>query len=33
VLMTALVTRQSAFVRGLMTAATDPARRPGIRGR
>jgi uncharacterized membrane protein YphA (DoxX/SURF4 family) len=33
VLMTTLVTRQAAFVRGLMTSATDTARRPGIPGR
>ena len=33
VLMTMLVTRQAAFVRGLMTSATDTARRSGIPGR
>jgi hypothetical protein len=33
VLMTTLVTRQAAFVRGLMTSATDMTRRPGIPGR
>jgi putative oxidoreductase len=33
VLMATLVTRQAAFVRGLMTSATDTARQPGIPGR
>jgi uncharacterized membrane protein YphA (DoxX/SURF4 family) len=33
VLMTSLVTRQAAFVRGLMTSAADAAGRPGIPGR
>jgi uncharacterized membrane protein YphA (DoxX/SURF4 family) len=33
VLMATLVTRQAAFVRGLMTSATDTARQPRIPGR